>query len=219
MAMRYCIALPICFLLMFPVLCQDAPLPSPSSPPARLKEAASQPTERAVLSSPIPTPQPNPEKVVLCLVDDRRLTLAKVNRMLDRLLKDKKGTQEHLDQMRFVYTQNIMQEWLDTNLLAVEAETEGIRVTEEEITAQEQELKKASKVKFEVDEALARLGLDKEEYHAQMRDAILGEKLIRRRFSAYYSEKDLQEIYKANPAFSTASPRESIPSLLSAQGN
>jgi parvulin-like peptidyl-prolyl isomerase len=130
-----------------------------------------------------------------------------VDRMLDKLIGNKKATQEHLEKMRLVYTQNIMQEWLDTNLLAAEAQSEGITVTEEEITAQEEELKKASKVTFEVDQALARLGLSKGEYRAQLRDAILGDKLIRRRFSVYYSEKDLEEIYKANPAAFQRPPR------------
>jgi len=207
MSVRISIAIPVCFLLAMPALCQDTPLASPTASLTMSTIPASQQIERPVASSPIPTPPPDPNKVVLCLVDDRRLTRAMADRMLGTLLQNKKGTPEHLEKMRLVYTQNIVQDWLDTNLLAAEAETEGITVTEEEITAQEEELKKASKVTFEVDKALANLGLSREEYRVQLRDAILGDKLIRRRFSAYYSEKDLQEIYKAAPAAFQRPPR------------
>jgi len=207
MSVRISIAIPICFLLAMLALCQDTPLPSPTPSFTLLPLTASLQTGHDVASSPTPTPQPDPDKVVLCIVDDRRLTRAMVDWMLDKLMGNKKGTPEHLEKMRLVYTQNIMQDWMDTNLLATEAEAEGITVTEEEITAQEEELKKASRVTFEVDNALARLGLEKEEYRTQLRDAILGDKLIRRRFSAYYSEKDLQEIYTSSPAAFQRPPR------------
>jgi parvulin-like peptidyl-prolyl isomerase len=204
---RISIAVLVCFIFAAAALCQITPLPSAAPSPPVSPLTGSQETRQPIVSSLIPTPTPDPEKVVLCLVDDRRLTRAMADRMIDKLMRSKKGTPEYLERMRYVYTQNIMQDWLDMNLLAVEAETEGIKVAEEEITAQEEELKKASKVTFEVDNALAKLGLSKEEYRAQLRDAILGDKLIRRRFSSYYSEKDLEEIYKNSPSAFQRSPR------------
>lgn len=163
--------------------------------------------ESSSTQKPSPTPKPDPETVVLCLIDDRRLTQAMVDKMLDKLLTDKKGTPEHLEKLRFVYTQNIMTEWLERNLLAAEAESEGIKVRDEELTQQEEALRKAANVTFEIDKALSRLGQSKEEYRRQLKNALLGEKLVQRRMQAFYSEQDFRKMYSNNPESFQRPPR------------
>jgi parvulin-like peptidyl-prolyl isomerase len=172
-----------------------------------LLESKSYLKESTPTPRPSPTPPPDPDNLVLCLIDDRRLTQAMVDKMLEKLLADKKGTDEHLAKLRFVYTQNIMTEWLERNLLAAEAEKEGIKVTDEELTQQEEDLKKAARVTFEIDNALSKLGQSKDEYHRQLKDALLGEKLIRRRMQAFYSDQDLRKMYSSSPENFQRAPR------------
>ncbi len=187
---------------------QEPSSTSPTAPPPIEIEKSQAPREIPHLTPvSIPTPTPDPEKVVLCLVDDRRLTQAMVNKILTRLLKGKKRTTDYLERLRVVYTQNIMMEWLNRNLLAAEAEAEGITVTDDEIHQQEAALKSAANIKFEIDKALETIGASKAEYRKQLRDALLGEKLVNRRIRAYYAEKDLRKIYLKNPREFQRPPR------------
>jgi parvulin-like peptidyl-prolyl isomerase len=183
----------IVMVLISPAPAQERQKPSAETMP-RLEETS-------------PTPTPDPNTVVVCLIDDRRLTQAMVDRMLEKLLADKKGTEEHLEKLRFVYTQNIMTEWLERNLLAAEAETEGIKITDEELAVQEEELRKASGVTFEIDTALNKLGQSKEEYRRQLKDALLGDKLVRRRMQTFYPEQELRKIYSKDPESFQRPPR------------
>jgi|GEM_PF-583916 len=156
---------------------------------------------------PVPTPQLPPEKVILCVVDNRRLTRAQVLRILSRMIKEKNTSTEYNDRLRLVYTRNIIKEWLERNLLAAEAEREGISVTNEEIAKQEQALKQTSGINVDVNSTLTKIGESKEEYLRQMRDAIMGEKLIKSHISTYYTEDALRAIYDNNPAAFQRPPR------------
>ena len=190
-----------------------------TTPVASLIEPRSEPARRAPLeetlkkspsrqrSLPIPTPPPDPEKVILCVVDNRRLTRAQVERILSRMLKDKNGSPEFIERLRLVYTQNIIKEWLERNLLAAEAEREGISVTNEEVAKQEQALKQTARINVDINSTLTKIGESKEEYLRQMRDAIMGEKLIKHHISTYYTEDTLRAIYEKTPADFQRPPR------------
>jgi len=193
-----------------------------TTPVASLIEPRSEPARRAPLEEtlkkspsrqkqlPIPTPPPDPEKVILCVVDNRRLTRAQVERILSRMLKDKNGSPEFIERLRLVYTQNIIKEWLERNLLAAEAEREGISVTNEEVAKQEQALKQTAGINVDINSTLTKIGESKEEYLRQMRDAIMGEKLIKRRISTYYTEDTLRAIYEKTPAAFQRPPRARV---------
>jgi len=156
---------------------------------------------------PTPTLPSDPDKIVLCVVDNRRLTQATVNRILATMLRGRNDALEHAERQRLVYTQNIMQEWLDRNLLAAEAEKEGITVSDEEIKQQEQALKEAAQVNFNVEDALRQIGETKEEYYKQLRDALMGEKLVKRRIITYYPEASLRAIFEKDPVAFQRPPR------------
>jgi len=156
---------------------------------------------------PIPSPGPSPEDIILCVVDDRRLTQAMVDKMLDQLHRKIRDDPQNLERIKLVYTRNIMQEWLERNLLAKEAEKQGIQVTEDEIEKQEQLLKKASKVKISIDDALRNLEISRQEYTGQIRNALLGEKLVENRLNQLYTEDDMKRIYLENPQSFQRPPR------------
>jgi len=147
-----------------------------------------------------PTPAPPPESVVLCVVDNRRLTQADVDRLLTKITKQETADEELLERRRLVYTQNIVTEWMERNILSAEAEREGIAVSAEEINQQEAALKQAARVEFDVENALQKIGANKDEYRRQLRDAILGEKLVRKKIGELVTEEELRALYNRNPA-------------------
>ncbi|HPB31162.1 MAG TPA: peptidylprolyl isomerase [Candidatus Sumerlaeota bacterium] len=174
------------------VIIDDAPESAPVSPGEEIQDRV---------------PRPDPKTVFLCVVDHRRLTQADVNNILDRLMAGKRGTPEQIEQQRLVYTQNIMTEWIERNVLAAEAENEAITVTDAEIDEQEGALKDAADVDFDINKALEKIGFTREEYRRQLRDAILGEKLVKKRIPSFYSEADLRKIYDSNPKAYQLPPR------------
>jgi len=154
-----------------------------------------------------PTPAPPPESIVLCIVDNRRLTQADVDRLLAKITKQETADEELLERRRLVYTQNIVTEWLERNILSAEAEREGIAVSAEEINQQEAALKQAARVEFDVENALQKIGANKDEYRRQLRDAILGEKLVRKKIGELVTEEELRALYNRNPASYVRPPR------------
>ena len=154
-----------------------------------------------------PTPAPPPESIVLCVVDNRRLTQADVDRLLAKITKQETADEELLERRRLVYTQNIVTEWLERNILSAEAEREGIAVSAEEINQQEAALKQAARVEFDVENALQKIGANKDEYRRQLRDAILGEKLVRKKIGELVTEEELRALYNRNPASYVRPPR------------
>ena len=154
-----------------------------------------------------PTPAPPPESIVLCIVDNRRLTHADVDRLLAKITKQETADEELLERRRLVYTQNIVTEWLERNILSAEAEREGIAVSAEEINQQEAALKQAARVEFDVENALQKIGANKDEYRRQLRDAILGEKLVRKKIGELVTEEELRALYNRNPASYVRPPR------------
>ena len=154
-----------------------------------------------------PTPAPPPESIVLCIVDNRRLTQADVDRLLAKITKQETADEELLERRRLVYTQNIVTEWLERNILSAEAEREGIAVSAEEINQQEAALKQAARVEFDVENALQKIGANKDEYRRQLSDAILGEKLVRKKIGELVTEEELRALYNRNPASYVRPPR------------
>ncbi|HOE63324.1 MAG TPA: peptidyl-prolyl cis-trans isomerase [Candidatus Sumerlaeota bacterium] len=154
-----------------------------------------------------PTPAPPPESIVLCVVDNRRLTQADVDRLLAKITKQETADEELLERRRLVYTQNIVTEWLERNILSAEAEREGIAVSAEEINQQEAALKQAARVEFDVENALQKIGANKDEYRRQLSDAILGEKLVRKKIGELVTEEELRALYNRNPASYVRPPR------------
>lgn len=154
-----------------------------------------------------PTPAPPPESIVLCIVDNRRLIQADVDRLLAKITKQETADEELLERRRLVYTQNIVTEWLERNILSAEAEREGIAVSAEEINQQEAALKQAARVEFDVENALQKIGANKDEYRRQLRDAILGEKLVRKKIGELVTEEELRALYNRNPASYVRPPR------------
>ncbi|MBN1901880.1 peptidyl-prolyl cis-trans isomerase [Candidatus Sumerlaeota bacterium] len=202
---RFCV---LFFMGLIPLLLAQKVLPEPiTGTTPRLSKSGATPKTKS-------TPKPNPHTVIVCLIDDRRLTQAEVDKSLDKLLAGKKGSEEQLEELRFVYTQNIMTEWLERNLLAAEAESEGIHVTEEELNKHEAELAKTAGYDVNIDDALTRIGQSREAYRRQLKDALLGEKLLRRRLQAYYSDQDLKNIYESNPDSFQRPPRVRVTHIL-----
>lgn len=144
---------------------------------------------------------------MLCVVDNRRLTQADVDVLLAKIIRQETADEELMERQRLVYTQNIVTEWMERNLLAAEAEREGVRVSEEEVNQQEAALKQAANVAFDVENALQKIGASRDEYRSQLRDALMGEKLVRKKLGELVSEQELRAIYDKNPASYVRPPR------------
>jgi peptidyl-prolyl cis-trans isomerase C len=118
-----------------------------------------------------------------------------------------KLTQEHaktlsrrnLLSLEEFYQSKVLEDWVDISLLADEAEAQGLAVTPDELQQKVDALQTASEMPIDVEKALKSLGVTKTEFLNEMRDAILGEKLIRTRLAQAYSEDKLREIYNALP--------------------
>ena len=197
----------IVIICLFPLVCSAEKDWKEILREVRAEKSDAEKPETEMTPAPIPTPEPEPSSIILAKVNNRILTKAEVNRILEKMLENEKGGEEHLERIRFVYKQNILQEWVERALLAEEAEREGLTVSDKELKEQEDALKKAADVKFDINGALDMIGATKDEYRKELRDALLGEKLVRRRISAYYSEKALREIYNQNKKAFIRPPR------------
>ncbi len=135
------------------------------------------------------------------VVGNRSLTKEQLTRRVAKLTQEHAKTlsRRKLVSLEEFYQSKVLEDWVDISLLADEAEAQGLAVTADELQQKIDALQSTPGTRVDVEKALKSLGVTKTEFLNEMRDAILGEKLIRTRLAQAYSEDKLREIYNALP--------------------
>jgi len=135
------------------------------------------------------------------VIGNRSLTKEQLTRRVAKFTQEHAKTlsRRNLVSLEEFYQSKVLEDWVDIALLADEAEAQGLAVTPDELQQKVDALKTASGTRVDVEKALNSLGVTKTEFLNEMRDAILGEKLIRTRLAQAYPKDKLREIYNALP--------------------
>jgi peptidyl-prolyl cis-trans isomerase C len=178
---------------------------------ALLAQPQTAPTPHVVQASPTATATPvgtrptvrvkkvlQPSEIIVGVVGNRVLTKEQLDRKVEKLLpKQTPSTdQEIYMQDRRAAEGRLLYDWADVALLAVEAEAQGLTVTDEELTQGIEKLKQAADHPVDIDATLAKAGVFKTEFLNEMRDAFLGDKLIRREMEKEFPEPKLRAFYE-----------------------
>ncbi len=138
---------------------------------------------------------------IIAIVDKRYLRKGELDQRVEKLLAlegEFNREKENEDSFRRYSEGRIVEEWIHIALLAREAEENGFTVTDEEIEKKIEELRVEYAPNLDIETALKRAGYTRDQYIQEMRDAILGEKLIHDYIRKKYTEKQLREIYNLN---------------------
>ncbi|MCX7767033.1 MAG: SurA N-terminal domain-containing protein, partial [Candidatus Sumerlaeia bacterium] len=138
-----------------------------------------------------PQPTPRPAKTdIVAIVGNRYLLRAELTRKVDKLLaKDTSQSSNEDDEIAFRnYTEGkVVEEWVNTTLLALAAEKQGLKVSTDELQQKLEQLRLEYAPNLNVESALERAGYTRDEFLQEMRDALLGEKLLRDHINKLYT--------------------------------
>lgn len=152
------------------------------------------------LKKAVPTPAPSPSRAVVAIVDNRYLTKEALERKIAQFLpktRESKDDEDYKRQKRF-YEGKMAEEWINIALLAVEAEAQGIQVTEREVEQNIEHLYQQYGPDIDLASALWKLGTTAKEFKEEIHDAMLGDKLLRKYIRDKYGDKELREFYQSN---------------------
>lgn len=139
---------------------------------------------------------------IVAIVDNRYLRRAELEERIEKLLT-REGRQQDPEEDEEAFRRfaegEVIEEWVNIALLAAEAEKRGLKVTDEELHQKLEQLKKEYAPTLNIDIALQRAGFTRDEFLQEMRDALLGEKLLHDHINKLYSEAQLREFYIHNP--------------------
>jgi peptidyl-prolyl cis-trans isomerase C len=135
------------------------------------------------------------------VIGNRSLTKEQLARRVSKLIEEdaKNLSRRNLRDLEEFYQSNVLEDWVEIALLADEAEAKGFSVTPPELEQKLDALQATSEPHIDLEKALKSLGVTREEFRNEMRDALLGEKLIRMRLAQMYPEEKLREIYNTMP--------------------
>jgi len=135
------------------------------------------------------------------VIGNRSLTKEQLTRRVAKLTQEHAKTlsRRNLVALEEFYESKVLEDWVDIALLADEAEAQRITVTPAELQQKVDALQSTPGTRVDVEKALKSLGVTKTEFLNEMRDAILGEKLIRTRLAQAYPKDKLRAIYNALP--------------------
>lgn len=159
-----------------------------------------------VILQPMPEPKTSRSRLLIFnatewIVGNRSLTKEQLSRRVAKLIEEdtRDLSRRQLLTLEDFYQSKILEDWVDIAFLADAAEAQGFTVTPAELQQKMDALQSASEAPVDIDKALTSMGVTRTEFLDEMRDAILGEKIIRSRLAQAYPEKKLREIYKATP--------------------
>ncbi|MCD6386178.1 peptidylprolyl isomerase [Candidatus Sumerlaeota bacterium] len=148
----------------------------------------------------------NQEKIrtdIVAIVDHRYLRKNELKIRTDKLLAQNKSNRKDTESeqaFRRFTEGKIVKEWVNIALLAAEAEKRGLRVTDAELQEKLDQLHKEYAPNLDIESALKKAGYTRDQFLQEMRDAILGEKLVHDYITKHYSEKQIREFYNKNKA-------------------
>lgn len=150
--------------------------------------------------APTPIP-PDPHTVFVGVVGNRRLTKAELDhrvKHLVALLPVKPGTPEYDDA---VLEQEglVLKEWAENVVLAQEAHRQGFRLSDSEFEAQYKKLLSTAGSGIKLEDGLKKLGLTEGHLRAELRDSLLGGKLVEKEAANYNTEDHLKQAYQKAP--------------------
>jgi len=171
----------------------------------RRSAAPSSPTRR---TTPKPAAKPplrvlaqrDPDKVLVARVGAETMTLKSLQRRLALLPRGTfAGPKKEVERLRRAYARRILEDWMETKLLAEEARARGIAVTKEEVDKYIEGTAKDRGLKIPVRDRAKLIGVSVDEFRREMEDAVLGDKLIRQVIRERISDDMIRDTFKNYP--------------------
>lgn len=179
----------------------------------------------ALAAFPAESAQPRDEKgqrdIVVANVGEQSLTLARLRRLIQPRLQleierraiDRDKDPESFRQVRRLIEEQVVGEWLFTTALTHEARALGLEVTDAELQVAIDRLSmsldgdgnKRSIVKLAEES-----GLEVEDFKTTLREAMLGDKFVRKWIEENVKEEQLKEMYEQDPGRYVLSPRRRL---------
>jgi len=180
-------------------------------------------TSATVAPETKPTPPPlrivepgDPAKTIVATVEGEQLTLKEVEEQLGFIRSPAfSGPTEEVERYRRAYKRQIMNDWVDTKLLTVEARTRGLNVTRDEVDRYIQGTALDSGLQIPAAERARLVGVSEEKFRAAVEDGILGEKLIRQVIREKVTDAMLTEAINKSPLVAMAPPRRHVRQIVS----
>ena len=137
-------------------------------------------------------------------VDDRSLTAADIDKRVKAALM-LRGRTDADEATRVEMAGFIKQDWAEKTAIAQEARRQGVTLSDAEMAAYRDKLKKRIGPNFEA--PFQKAGMTEAEMVAEMSDSALAEKFVEIAYQKNFDEKKLREVYQANPDHFAASRR------------
>jgi len=174
----------------------------------------------ATLTQPIPSPtsattpqgrRREPAKTIVAAVEKEQLSMKdvwdQVALIRSPLLS---GAADVVERHRRAYGNEILNDWVDTKLLATQARAKGFSVGNEELARYVQGTAQESGLKVPVAAQLRRLGLTQEQFQQTITEGILGDKLVRQFIRENVPDSFLRDVYDKNQALFWIMPRRHV---------
>jgi len=174
----------------------------------------------ATLTQPIPSPtsttlpqgrRREPSKIVVAAVEKEHLSMQDVWDQVALIRSPRlSGSADVVERYRRAYGNEILNDWVDTRLLVMEARARGFTVSNDEIERYVQGTAQESGLKVPVAAQLRRIGLPEEKFRQTIADAILCDKVIRQVIRETVPDSYLREVYDKSPALFWVYPRRHV---------
>ena len=176
--------------------------------------------ERPFTTAPLVTPTPpalrvagpeDPAQVILGYVGGEELNLQEVQDQLARVRSRLfSGPADDVEAYRRKFARMLVNDWVDTKLLALGAHERNITCTPEEIDSYVKGTAQDSGLNVSIQERCQQFGIAPEKFRATIEDAVLGDKLIRQTIRERISDTMLQDAMNKNPAGFWVYPRRHV---------
>ena len=156
----------------------------------------------------------DPARVVVATVGSTQLNLKEVQDQLARIRSPLlSGAKEDVERYRRSFARQVASDWVDDNLLALEARTRGIQTTPQEVNRYIEGTAQESGLRVPVAERLRLAGVSEDNFRATVEEAVLGDKLIRQTIRQRVTDVILQDALAKNPLMFWAAPRRRVQQL------
>lgn len=168
-----------------------------------------------------PTPPPlrvteprDPAQVIVATVGGEQLNLKDVQDQVARIRSPLfSGPKEDVERYRRSFARQIINDWVDQKLLAVEARARGLTSTRQEVDRYIEGTAQDTGLRIPLAERLRQLGVAEDKFRATVEDTVLGDKLVRQTIREKVTDAVLDKAIKDNPLMFLAPPKRHVQQL------
>jgi len=204
----------------------QAPRPTPRTIRLKLPRRDAKPTS-PMITPALPARQPtspglrvteeqDPTKVVVARVGSEQMTLKELEDQLALLRRGRTfgGRTEEVERLRRAYREQILNDWVETKLFAIEARARQLAASREEVDRYIEGTAQDRGMRISLADRLRALGLSEEKLRDAVTEAVLGEKLIRQTIREKVTDAMIRDAYARYPLIFWSPPKRHVRQII-----